>query len=551
MATNAPKKRVAIIGAAASGLPAIRHALLYDLEPVCFELTGEVGGLWRFKEGKRVTKGVLMSSVMRTTVINTSKEMTAYSDFPPAAEKPNFMPHHEMLDYLESYAKHHNLHKWIRFHHKVETIERHPGYKENGKWNVTFLDESDNRHTETFDAVLLANGHHSEPRWPAPFPGQENFKGTIIHSHDYTTHQGLEDKVVVVVGIGNSGGDVAVELSRIAKQVYLSTRRGTWICNRLIDGGKPFDSALNSRKQLYLSELLPERVKNYLGEKMLSEKFDHDAYGLKPKHRLYGAHPTVNDELPNRLANRTVKVKSNIKEYTENGIIFDDGTTVPHVDTVIYCTGFKFNFPLVENGNLIPVSDNVITLYMNMFAPELSDHNSIAILGLVQPWGSIMPISEMQARVFYDAFTGNTKLPDRDTMNIYVSKRRDSLLHRYVNTPRHTIQVDYSKYMDELADLIGAKPEIRKLALKDPLLAWKVFSGPATSYTYRLIGPKKWDGARDAIFTTEYRILAGMAPEGKISELKTKLDNQNNNNGVYGVAALGILLTFIYLLFSS
>ncbi|PIO58611.1 hypothetical protein TELCIR_19948 [Teladorsagia circumcincta] len=54
---------------------------------------------------------------------------------------------------------------------------------------------------------------------PTPWPGQELFKGRMIHSHSYRSHIGYEDKVVVVVGTGNSGGDLVVELSRIAKQV--------------------------------------------------------------------------------------------------------------------------------------------------------------------------------------------------------------------------------------------------------------------------------------------------------------------------------------------
>ena len=52
------KKRVAIVGAGPSGLPAIHHALLYGVEPVCFELTDNIGGLWRYKEGTRNINGV-------------------------------------------------------------------------------------------------------------------------------------------------------------------------------------------------------------------------------------------------------------------------------------------------------------------------------------------------------------------------------------------------------------------------------------------------------------------------------------------------------------
>lgn len=65
------------------------------------------------------------------------------------------------------------------------------------------------------------------------------FKGTVLHSHSYKDSRGYEDKRVVVVGIGNSGGDIAVELSRVAEKVgrapwmrhkepHLSCFRYTW-----------------------------------------------------------------------------------------------------------------------------------------------------------------------------------------------------------------------------------------------------------------------------------------------------------------------------------
>ena len=77
---------------------------------------------------------------------------------------------------------------------------------------------SDEESVETYDAVLLCSGHHVEP-YVLSFPNQETFTGNILHSHSYKSHVGYEDKRVVVVGVENSGGDVAVELSRIAAQV--------------------------------------------------------------------------------------------------------------------------------------------------------------------------------------------------------------------------------------------------------------------------------------------------------------------------------------------
>lgn len=78
---------------------------------------------------------------------------------------------------------------------------------------------------------------------------------------------------------------------------------------------------------------------------------------------------------------------------------------------------------------------------------------------------------------------------------------------RYVKSQRHTIQVDYMEYMDELASLIGVKPDVKSLLFKDPKLAWEVFFGPCTPYQYRLQGPGKWDGARTAILTQHDRII--------------------------------------------
>lgn len=68
---------------------------------------------------------------------------------------------------------------------------------------------------------MLCSGHHTVPYWPEPFPGQENYLGEILHGHDYRDPLQFADKNVVVVGIGNSGGDIAVELSKIAKQATI------------------------------------------------------------------------------------------------------------------------------------------------------------------------------------------------------------------------------------------------------------------------------------------------------------------------------------------
>lgn len=93
-------KRVAIIGAGCSGLAAIKCCLEAELEPVCFESSADVGGLWRFTEEVKDVRGCVMES----TVINTSKEMMSFSDFPAPRDFPNFMHHSKVLEYFQRYA---------------------------------------------------------------------------------------------------------------------------------------------------------------------------------------------------------------------------------------------------------------------------------------------------------------------------------------------------------------------------------------------------------------------------------------------------------------
>ncbi|CAI4229332.1 unnamed protein product [Auanema sp. JU1783] len=501
--TNKPR-RVAIIGAGASGLPSIKSALEKGFEAVCFEMSNDIGGLWRFKPNPCPGEG----TVMKTTVINTSKEMTAYSDFPPPEEAANFMHNSELLRYFRAYADHFKLKEHIRFQHQVKSIKRHGDFEKTGQWEVEWLDlTTNNGATEVFDAVLVCTGHHTEPFWPKPFPGQEDFQGKIMHSHDYKDHRGFEDQVVVVIGIGNSGADIAVELSKISKKVYLSTRSGSWVMNRVWDEGEPTDLIYLSRFMFGLKHTTPWSIRNWALERKLNSRFDHGRFGLKPDHRALAAHVTINDELPNRVISGTIVIKPNVGSFTKNGIVFDDGTVIEKVDTVIFATGFSFGFPLIEEGNLIPVKDNYVELYEYMYPPSLSPQNTLAVIGLIQPTGSIMPISEMQTRVFMAALKGDIKLPTKDRMLKNIKAKNDVMKKEFVASRRHTIQVYYVEYMDELAELLGCKPSIFFKWFYDPILAYHLVFHGLVPYQYRLEGPDKWDKARDAILTFENRVF--------------------------------------------
>ncbi|CAH1786168.1 unnamed protein product [Owenia fusiformis] len=496
------KRKIAILGAGASGLTAIKCCLDEGLEPVCFERSDDIGGLWRY------TEEVIddQACVAKSTVINTSKEMMCYSDFPIPKEFPNYMHNTYVMKYFRLYVDKFDLAKHIRFKTTIGSVKKAENYSQTGKWVLELTNLNTNEETnETFDAVLVCTGHHAEKNIPT-FPGLEKFKGRVLHSHEYKHVRGYEDKNVLIVGIGNSGGDAAVEISRVSKQVYLSTRRGAWILNRVGQNGVPLDLIFTNRFSDVLRKVVPTPILMSLAEGQVESRFNHEKYSLKPQHRIFQQHPTVNDDLPNRIICGAVQIRPDIKQFTENGVEFDDGTTINDLDVVILATGYKFGFPFLDK-DVIEVIENKVNLFKFVWNPDL-EHPTMAFIGFFQPLGAINPIAELQCRWAASVFKGDLKLPSKGLMWADIKRKQGEMAERYYNSKRHTIQVDFVSFMDELAEQIGCKPDIWKLFKEDPRLALKCLFGPCMPYQYRLVGRNSWPGAKVAIQTLWERVDA-------------------------------------------
>ncbi|XP_070816134.1 flavin-containing monooxygenase 5-like isoform X2 [Chaetodon trifascialis] len=394
-------RRVAVIGGGSSGLVCIKCCLDEGLEPVCFESSDDIGGLWRFKENPEADR----ASIYHSVIINTSKEMMCFSDFPIPAHYPNFMHNSLIMDYFRIYADNFQLIKHIRFNTKVLQVKQRSDFSHSGQWDIETENQDGKKEKHVFDAVMVCIGHHCHPNMPLhDFPGIDTFKGKYFHSRDYKTPEEWRNKKAVVIGLGNSGGDLAVELSRFTKQVYLSTRRGAWVLNRVSNGGLPLDLAFN-RVLHFQQKILPFNLVCSIAESQVNRRFNHALYNLKPNHRVFSQHPTVSDELPSRILSGTVQVKPNIRRFHGSSVEFDDGSVVEDVDLVVFATGYSFSFPFLAS-HVASASENKTSLYKYVFPPEL-DRPTLAIIGLVQPLGAIMPISEMQARWATRVFKGD------------------------------------------------------------------------------------------------------------------------------------------------
>jgi dimethylaniline monooxygenase (N-oxide forming) len=99
-----------------------------------------------------------------------------------------------------------------------------------------------------------------------------------------------------------------------------------------------------------------------------------------------------------------VKVKGNVKEFTETAAIFEDGSREEDIDAVVFATGYSFSFPFLEDDS-VKVVKNKVSLYKKVFPPNL-EKPTFAIIGLIQPLGAIMPIAELQGRWAAQVFKG-------------------------------------------------------------------------------------------------------------------------------------------------
>ena len=229
----------------------------------------------------------------------------------------------------------------------------------------------------------------------------------------------------------------------------------------------------------------------------INSRYKHQLYGLSQKSRFQSPAVTISDDLPNRILVGTISVHDNISRFTKHGVEFEDGSQVNAIDVVIIATGYTFSFPFLEES-ILKVDDYVAHLYKQVWPTKLSP-STLAVIGLVQPFGPLPPVLEMQARWATQVFTGKCILPPSDKMIQSVAMLRDYVKEHSVTPLKDSIKIPYVHYIDELAKFIGCRPNLLKMFITDPKLWRRVVFEPATPPQWRLEGTGGWSGARQAI----------------------------------------------------
>ncbi|HVL56296.1 MAG TPA: NAD(P)-binding domain-containing protein [Burkholderiaceae bacterium] len=417
---------VCIIGAGSSGVAAAKALLQRQVPIEGFEIGSDIGGMWRYQNDNG------LSAAYRSLHIDTSRRNLGYPDHPLPDSCPDFPSHAEVLQWLDSYAQRFDVKRHFRFRCRVERIAP----EADGGWRVT-LDDGESRR---YRAVIAANGHLWDPRW-ASFDGA--FDGTQIHSRSYRTADPFADKNVLVVGIGNSAVDIAVDVCRSANRTFLSTRRSAWVMPKYVMG-IPVDrwSAFFGRT-LRLPTPVARTLVRWLAYPVVG---DQQRFGIpRPAHPIWREHATLSQELLPYCGHGWIRVKPNVRMLRGGRVEFDDGS-VERIDVIIHATGYRTTFPFLDPA-LFAVTEEVPALYRRMMPPHLP---GLFFVGLLQPVGPTIPLAEVQSRWLAALLSGAMRLPEPATMRREIERHANAVRRRYVGSARYALEVDGRTYAQQL-----------------------------------------------------------------------------------------------------
>jgi len=460
-----------VIGAGPGGLVCTKELLEQGLdEVVCLEQAGDVGGTF--------------ANTYDNLVLTSSATMSMFSDFWIGDGKQHaFWTKEEAVEYWKSYAKHFCVLERIRFNSKVVAVvpQDNEGFEIQLASGETLLSKR----------VALAIGNNAIPNYPAWKDLLTNVE--YSHSKQYRNADRFAGKNVLVVGGGESGSDVALQTSSVAKKSWVSLRNTTgWVAPRRRGvyaadisthrgvWGLPRDYGAALSEAIYQAELSQKDPVHDTAVK-LNKK-------IKAKKGVWGIFGTKTFSLPKAIAHHGCKVVGEISKVEDGGKTLHtaDGETLENVDAVVFSTGYKNHVPFLpeELKETDPRS-----LYKHMFHPKYGD--KLVWIGWARPgFGSQFPIMEMQARFFALICKGEKSLPSPAEIERVTCVDRAVYLEQFEhNAHRVRSLVDYHRYMDDIANLIGCKPPLWKYFFLHPRIWLRIVYGATQATQFRLQGP--------------------------------------------------------------
>lgn len=303
-----------IVGAGPAGLAVAACLQRAGQSFVMLERQSQVGASWRTHYDR--------------LHLHTDKAHSSLPHYKLPATYPRYPSRQQVVDYLDDYARRFNL--VPRFNEEVKLAQR-----VGPNWMVTTSQASYQARS-----LVVAAGYNSEPRIPT-WPGREHYGGQVLHSKQYQNGSSFKDQNVLVVGLGNSGGELLIDLWEHGARPSIAVRSPVNFIPREVFGVPFLTMGILQRG-------LPARLVDALNAPVTRAIIgDLRPYGLQrptegpiTQIREQGRVPFIDVGTIQLIKQGHVKVFPNIERFTPGGVVFTDGRQ-QDFHAVVLATGFK------------------------------------------------------------------------------------------------------------------------------------------------------------------------------------------------------------------
>lgn len=309
------KANVLIIGAGPAGLATAGRLRKMGIDFRVVERTDKIAAAWHGHYDR--------------LHLHTVKELSHLPHLPFPESYPRYISRQQLVDYCEDYARQFDIRPL--FGHLVTRITRAGDF-----WEVQF----ENGKTDTAQYVVIATGANRVPNAPK-WPGMENFSGQILHSRDYKNAKPFVGKRVLVVGMGNTGAEIALDLSEHNIDTTLSVRSPVSVVPRDFLG-RPVQ--LTAKKLARLPFEVGDRIGSFVRSIVFGDlrRFGIPVSKVPPAVQLRetGKSPVIDLGTIQQIKAGKIAVQGGIDGFNSDGVRFINGK-VANFDTVIVATGYR------------------------------------------------------------------------------------------------------------------------------------------------------------------------------------------------------------------
>ena len=303
-----------VVGAGPAGLASAACLKQRGIEAVVLEAGPDLGTSWR-------------NHYLRLH-LHTAKQHSGLPGLPFPTDVPRYPSRAQVVAYLEQYA--------AQFGIAPRTGE--PVWHIGAEGDRLTVDSARARYRAP--VVVVATGYNRVPN-PDPLPDQERFRGQILHAGRYRDGAPFAGRRVLVVGAGNTGAEIALDLVEHGATPTLSVRTPVNVVPRDFLGMPTQVTSIRMRKlPIKLADRIGRIVSRLAFGNLARHGLLRPALGPLSSIKLRGRIPLIDVGTIAAIKRGAIAVRPALARFTEGGAEFSDGTSV-ELDAAIIATGYR------------------------------------------------------------------------------------------------------------------------------------------------------------------------------------------------------------------